>query len=337
MSGFVEIKKRMESVEMISKMTRAMQLISSVRMRQAKRLLAEALPFSVHCMRTMDRLLSVSPDLKSPYMRFREKQPGDKWKVDVFILTGDRGFDGTYNADVVAASQAALDRRVRAIKAKGYVPDVTLYLTGTRGRDELRSSGWTIDESFYYSFKEPKYLPAVELAEQILLDYQARETDETLLIYSMMTSPISSVPIDIRLLPADLPGLRRVIDIACDDPDVKGALPPGFPGEPLTTPFEFMGDEDMLLDYLFNTYLSGVVYGALVEAYASEQTARMTSMDNASRNSAELMTTLLHRRNRLRQNAITSELTEMSASVEAMRHFDEATQIEKKKSRVGVD
>ncbi len=337
MSGFVEIKKRMESVEMISKMTRAMQLISGVRMRQAKRLLAEALPFSVHCMRTMDRLLSMSPELKSPYMRFREKNPGDKWKLDVFILTGDRGFDGTYNADVVAASQATLERRVRAIEEKGYIPDITLHLTGTRGRDELRAFGWTIDESFYYSLKEPQYLPAVELAEQIQLDYQAREIDETLLIYSMMTSPISSVPIDIRLLPADLPGLRKVIDIACDDPDVKVALPPGFPGEPPTTPFEFAGDVDMLLDYLFNTYLSGVVYGALVEAYASEQTARMTSMDNASRNSAELMTTLLHRRNRLRQNEITSELTEMSASVEAMRYIDSAIQVEKKNSCAGVD
>ena len=337
MSGFVEIKKRMESVEMISKMTRAMQLISGVRMRQSKRLLAEALPFSVHCMRTMDRLLSMSPNLESPYMRFREKKPGDKWKLDVFILTGDRGFDGTYNADVVAASQSTLQRRVREIEEKGYVPDVTLYLTGTRGREELRAFGWTIDESFYYSFKEPKYLPAVELAEQIMIDYQSRETDEALLIYSMMTSPISSVPIDIRLLPADLTGLRRIIDIACDDPDVRGALPPGFPGEPPTTLFDFTGDVDTLLDYLFNTYLSGVVYGALVEAYASEQTARMTSMDNASRNSAELMTTLLHRRNRLRQNAITSELTEMSASVEAMRYIDSAIEGKKTTSRTGVN
>lgn len=322
---------------MISKMTRAMQLISGVRMRQAKRLLAEALPFSVHCMRTMDRLLSMSPDIKSPYMSFREKQPGDTWKLDVFILTGDRGFDGTYNADVVAASQATLEKRMRAIEAAGYVPDVTLYLTGTRGRDELRSFGWTLDETFYYSFKEPEYLPAVELAEQILLDYQARETDETLLIYSMMTSPISSIPIDIRLLPADLSDLRKAIEIACDDPDVKVALPPGFPGEPLTAPFELEGDVDTLLDYLLNTYLSGVVYGALVEAYASEQTARMTSMDNASRNSAELMMKLLHQRNRLRQNAITGELTEMSASVEAMRYIDSSVREEKNMPRAGVD
>ena len=228
MSGFVEIKKRMESVEMISKMTRAMQLISGVRMRQSKRLLAEALPFSVHCMRTMDRLLSMSPNLESPYMRFREKNPGDKWKLDVFILTGDRGFDGTYNADVVAASQSTLQRRVREVEEKGYVPDVTLYLTGTRGREELRAFGWTIDESFYYSFKEP-YLPAVELAEQIMIDYQSRETDEALLIYSMMTSPISSVPIDIRLLPADLTAFEGLSISRADDPDVRVALPPSFP------------------------------------------------------------------------------------------------------------
>ncbi len=331
MPGLVEIKKRMESVGMISKMTRAMQLISGVRMRQSKRLLAEALPFSMHCMRTMERVLLMAPNLQSPYTHFREKKHGDPWKLDVYVLTGDRGFDGTYNADVVSATEKFLAKRVSEIEDEGYVPDTTLYLTGTRGREELRGNGWTVDETFYYSFREPKYVYAVDLAEQIFLDYQQRQADETLLIYSMMTSPISSIPLSFRLLPADLLGLQKIIDIACDDPDVRIALPPDFPGDPPSAPFDFSGDVDTLMDYLFNTYLSGVVYGALVEAYASEQTARMTSMDNASRNSAELMTQLLHRRNRLRQNAITGELTGMSASVEAMRYVDSS--VEAKRSR----
>jgi len=319
----------MDSVGMISKMTRAMQLISGVRMRQSKRLLAEALPFSMHCMRTMERVLLTAPDLQSPYTHFREKEKGDTWKLAVYVLTGDRGFDGTYNADVVAATEKILTRRVREIESRGYVPETTLCLAGTRGREELKSSGWSVDESFYYSFKEPKYVQAVDLAERIFLDYQQGYADESLMIFSMMTTLVSSAPLYFRLMPADLRGLQKIIDIACDDPDVRIALPPDFPGEPPSVPFDFSGDVDTLMDYLFNTYLSGVIYGALVEAYASEQTARMMSMDNASRNSARLMTELLHKRNRLRQNAITGELIGMSASVEAMRYVDASVAVER--------
>lgn len=317
-----ELTKRMHSIEMISKMTRAMQLISSVKMRQSKRLLAEALPYSVHCIRTMGRILYLTPNLDSPYMRFREKKEGDPWRLDVYLLTGDQGFDGTYNADVVAAARRFLKERVEEIEAQGYVPDITLYLTGSRGRDELLADGHFIDRDFRFSIQEPNYAEAEELAEQIFLDYQHRETDEAHLIFSMMHTPVTSSPLYLRLLPADPEGLRRIINIAVEDPDVKKALPPGFPGERPTTPFDYPGDIDSLMDHLFGTYLSGTVYGALVEAYAAEQTARMTSMENASRNSSELMTELRDRRNRLRQSAITSELSEMTASVEAMRHYD---------------
>ncbi len=321
-----ELTKRMHSVEMISKMTRAMQLISSVKMRKSKRLLAEALPYSVHCVRTMERVLTLSPNLTSPYMHFRAKQKGDPWRLDVYILTGDQGFDGTYNADVVAAARRFLKTREQEIKKSGYAPEITLYLAGTRGRDELASDGYTIEKSFHYSFQEPHYGEAEQLAEEIFLDYQRRETDEAHLIYSMMRTPVTSAPLYIRLLPADLEGLRLVIDIAVEDPDVRSALPEGFPGEPPSIPFDFPENVDTLMEYLFSTYLSGLVYGALVEAYAGEQTARMTSMDNASKNSGELLLELAGRRNRLRQNRITGELSEMTASVEAMRHFDATLQ-----------
>lgn len=321
----VELTKRMDSVEMISKMTRAMQLISSVKMRKSKRLLAEALPYSVHCIRTMERVLVLSPNLESPYMRLRKKEKGDPWRLDVYVLTADQGFDGTYNAEVIAATRRFLKTRIQEIEEMGYIPVITLYLAGCRGREELASDGYRVDEEFKYSFQEPNYAQAEELAEQIFLDYQGRDTDEAHLIYSMMRTPVTSAPLYIRLLPADLQGLRRVIEIAVDDPEVRVALPPGFPGEPPLIPFDYPGDIDTLMDYLFSTYLSGVVYGALVEAYAGEQTARMTSMDNASRNSSDLMKRLRHQRNRLRQNAITGELSEMTASVEAMRYFDADT------------
>ncbi len=319
-----ELIKRMNSVEMISKMTRAMQLISSVKMRQSKRLLAEALPYTVHCIRTMGRVLYLTPNLDSPYMRFREKKKGDDWRLDVYILTGDQGFDGTYNADVVAATRRFLQERRQEIEKEGFVPQITLYLTGSRGRDELEGDGYQIDRSFRYSIQEPRYGEAEELAEQIFLDYQQRETDEAHLVYSMMYTPISSAPLYVRLLPADMEGLRRIINIAVEDPDIKSVLPPGFPGQRPQVPFDYPEDVDTLMDYLFSTYLSALVYGALVEAYAAEQSARMTSMDNASRNSSELMRELHDRVNRLRQSAITSELSEMSASVEAMRHYDSA-------------
>lgn len=324
MASQFELIKRMNSVEMISKMTRAMQLISSVKMRKSKRLMAEALPYSIHCIRTMGRVLYLTPNLDSPYMRLREKKEGDPWRLDVYILTGDQGFDGTYNADVVAASRRFLEKRVRELEGEGYRPEITLYLTGSRGRDELEGDGYYIDRSFSYSIEEPRYQEAEELAEQIFLDYQTRETDEAQMIYSMMHSPVSSAPLYIRLLPADMEGLRRIINIAVEDPDVKSALPPGFPGDRPQVPFDYSEDVDTLMDYLFSTYLSGIVYGALVEAYAGEQTARMTSMDNASKNSKELMKVLRDRVNRLRQSAITSELSEMTASVEAMRHYDSA-------------
>lgn len=351
MEQIADIRKRMASVQSIQKMAKAMELISRVKSRQAKVLFQEALPFFTHCSTTLLKLLRRHPDFTSEFFDPREKPTASPWHSVILVMSSDRGLAGSYNQDVIDAARNLIAAREASIQKKGFVPDIQLKVMGRVGRHSLSQAGYAVDPGYAYDLNDPDYYEASDLTEDIMEAYQDHKTwDEVYMVYTRMLSPIQSEPVYLRLLPADMDGLRFILADLRKNPISRNAFERSSsmgdailaksPKECATDERRYLddmetGDDEAeetspelydssselkrMLEYLFTTTLSGLVYGALSEAYASEQTARMTSMDNASRNSRELLKDLLLKRNKIRQAQITTELTEIVAGAEGLR------------------
>lgn len=320
MAQLSDIKKRMKSVENIRKMTKAMQLISSVKMRQARRLFARALPFFSHCTTTLLDMLAKHPDFHSPLIEMREKKKGETWTILLYVMTSDQGLAGTYNIDVVKAARALIEMRKEEREAHGLEVVFDIRVMGRVGRDTLTKEGYPVAQDYSYSIKEPDYYDAADLTERILDSYQEGLFDEVIMVYTRMLSPLVRDPIYTRLLPADPDGLLYLFDALRNNPEAKILQEDEHFETGRHLNFEYPEELAPMLSYLFSTTLSGLVYGALTEAYASEQTARMTSMDNASKNSNELLEKLERERNRIRQAQITMELNEIVGGAESLKN-----------------
>lgn len=316
MAQLSDIKKHMQSVAAIQKMSKAMQLISSVKMRQSRRLFAQALPFFSHCAATLMNMLAEHPDFHSPMMELREKPPGSPWHILLLVMTSDRGLAGTYNTDVLKATRSLIAAREAACAEKQLNPVFDIRVMGRVGRETLTRAGYPVDQNYAFSINDPDYYEAADLSERLLALYADGAADEIYMIYTRMQSPLIRDPIYTRLLPTDLDGLMYLFRSLREQPEAK-ILEQEEHFEPNRhLNFEYPDEIGPMLSYLYGTTLSGLVYGALTEAYASEQTARMTSMDNASRNSEALIRQLEKARNRLRQTQITMELNEIVSGAE---------------------
>ncbi len=318
MAQLSDIKKRMKSVESIRKMTKAMELISSVKMRQSRQLFAKALPFFSHCTATLLDMLAKHPDFHSPMIEMREKKPGETWRVLLYVMTSDQGLAGTYNMDVLKSTRRLIDFRRQSILDQGLVPEFQLRVMGKVGRETLIKEGYPVDETFSFSIKDPNYYEASDLSERMLEEYTEGQFDEIYMTYTRMLSPLVRDSLYTRLLPTDIDGLRYLFDALRNTPEAKIlAQDQHFEAENRLN-FEYPDELTPMLAYLYSTTLSGLVYGALTEAYASEQTARMTSMESASKNSTELLNHLEKWRNRIRQTQITMELNEIVSGANSL-------------------
>lgn len=310
-----ELKKRMRSVQAISKMTRAMQLISSVKVQQARQVFYDAMPFFAHAVGTLQDILRYNPDFTSPPRKVPEKVAGEDWKILIFVLSGDRGLAGSYNYDVVKAARQLLDLRVQDAVAHGFRPDVELRVLGRMGREALEREGYPVRSDLQMSLEQPEYTEAARLAEDILEDYEDGLYDEIYLVYTRMVSALVREPIYTKLLPASRADIDYLFTRIKTNPETKLSTLAPDPRQ-LRQRFEEEGSLDTVLDYLYSTATSGMVFGALTEAYASEQSARMISMETASDNSAELLQELRREQNHIRQSGITRELLEIAAGAE---------------------
>ncbi len=319
MAQLADIKKRMHSVAAIGKMTKAMQLISSVKMRRARRLFEQALPFFSHSLAGLLDLLAKYPHLTSPFFHNRDKKPGDAWHILIFVMTSDRGLAGTYNTDVVKAARILIADRSRAAEDRGLKAALDIRVMGRVGRELLLAEGYPVDPHYAFSINEPDYYEAADLSERILNRYADGLVDEVYMVYTEVLSPLVRRPIYTKLLPADPAGLQYLFADLKDLPAAKLSPEEVHFGEAENLDFEHLEDINLMLSYFYSTALSGLVYGALTEAYTGEQTARMSSMDSASKNSRQLLADLERSRNRLRQAQITTELTEIISGAESLK------------------
>ena len=304
-----DIRKRIRSVTDIQQMTRAMQLISAVKMRHARTQLDNAMPFFLRCAETMIEIEKSDARFDNRFFTLRQKKEGETWKIAYFIMTGDQGLAGAYNLNVINTAETYILDKKKDNDDKGIATETQLFVCGTIGKDRLIRSGFNVAKDFYYPIASPTYYRARDISEFVMDLFESEKADLIYFIYTRIISAISMHPMITRVVPVNTEALQQLVP-----PEALLTERAIAPQESV----EYYPDADEVLDFLTDTYLNGMVYGILTEAFASEQTARMMAMDNATKNAKEMLDNLTLKSNRARQERITSELTEIVSGADAI-------------------
>lgn len=302
MENLNEIKKRIRSVNQIGELTRAMQLVSAAKMRKSRAQHDLVYPFFSLCAESMLEIQRCTQDIDNPFFHLREKKPGETWKIGYFVLTGDQGLAGAYNNNVVRIAEEHIQTKVLENTKKGIRTDYTLYVFGGLGADKLIRDGYNVDPEFSFPISEPTYYQARSVANIIRRKYLDGEFDLVYVIYTKMESAINMKPQISRVVPVNTKALKSILPEGLDDAGI--ALEAG-------SELDYHPNANAVFAFLIDTYLNAMLYGAMVDAYASEQTARMTAMDNATKNADDMMKELTLKSNQARQAKITNELIEI--------------------------
>ncbi|MHB1454481.1 MAG: ATP synthase F1 subunit gamma [Saccharofermentanales bacterium] len=302
MEQIYDIKMRMRSIGEIRKMTNAMHLVSAVKTKNARAQLARTLPYFDLCRATMAEIYIQSPEMKHTFFNRHKKKKDEPWVVGFFILTGDRGLAGSYNLNVVKTAESSIHKHMIDLARSGVHAVPKLFLAGKTGKDFFIKSGFDVVENFKYPIDSPTFFRARDISDYIHDMYDEYKIDEVYAIYTRIKSAIDIKPVVVKLIPISSEDLLDGVDL-----DVYKKLLP----DPATINMEFIPSPVEVMNYLAKTYLNGMIYGALTEAFASEQTARMTAMKNATDNAEDMLDELTLLSNRIRQSTITQEINEI--------------------------
>ena len=293
MASITEIRSRMRSVEQTLKITNAMYLISSAKVKKARKQLSEVEPYFDRLAKTILDIFRHSPDLQHRYIEGHEK-PKEERKTGFVVITGDKGLAGAYNHNVLKLAESYLARK----------QDPTLFLLGQMGRHYFEKKHISIDGEFMYTAQDPTLERAREIVDTLVGLFEQGALDDIYLVFTHTYSAMRMEPEIIKLLPLDRAMLsaRRGLSEADQYRDVVRYEP----------------SKEAVLDVLVPGVLKGYMFAALVESFCSEQNARMTAMDTASDSAKEMLNSLSLEFNRARQGAITQEITEIAGGAAAL-------------------
>ena len=283
MASMRSIKRRKGSIQSTQQITKAMKLVSTVKLQRAKGR-AEKSKSYFECMyATVKSVLAKSGNIEHPYLK-----SGSSKKKAVIVITSNRGLAGGYNSNVIKL----------ITKGDFHKEDVVVYAIGSKGRDYLSRHGYQIGGDYSDVIEEPIYADAMRISDDLLNAFAEGEIGEIYLAYTAFKNTVSHIPTLLKLLPVDTDGI--------EDVDDDKAL------------MNFEQDEEEALNMLIPKYITSLIYGGMVEAVASENGARMQAMDSATSNAEEMIEKLSLQYNRARQGSITQELTEIIAGAEAI-------------------
>lgn len=285
MASMIDIKRRKGSIQSTQQITKAMKLVSTVKLQRAKSR-AEQSKAYFNCMyETVTSMLARTSGSDHPYLK-----PGSSPKKAVIVITSNRGLAGGYNSNVIKLiTQGELKKE-----------ELVIYAVGKKGRDTLSRYGYEIKEDLSDMIEEPQYPDAMCLAQSLLKAYADGEIGEIYLAYTVFKNTVSHVPTLQKLLPVEAGTLAESAE--------QGS----------SIPMNFEPEDDEALNMIIPKYVTSLIYGGLVEAAASENGARMQAMDSATSNAEEMISSLTLLYNRARQGSITQELTEIIAGAEAI-------------------
>jgi F-type H+-transporting ATPase subunit gamma len=282
-----EIRGRVAAIKKTQKITSAMRMISAARFARAQHAAEASRPYG---RKLADVFASVAAGLESDVHPLLSPRP-EKRKLDVLLVTSDRGLCGAYNANLIKHAVALVAERQAEFRS------VSVMAVGKRGRDFCRRRKIDMPRSWIGLAPTPEN--AHEIAQYLMGRYLAGESDEVVIVAARFVSVLTQTPSHVTLLP------------------VAAFQREGAP-EVTPLPYEVEPDPESLLARLLPSMVEFAVLRALLENAASEHGARMTAMENATENTKELILTLTLDMNKARQTQITTELTEIVAGAEAL-------------------
>ena len=284
MASMRDIKRRKSSISSTQQITKAMKLVSTVKLQKAKTHAEQTNPYTSYMFKTVSSILAKSSNIFHPFL-----QAGDSKRKAVVVITSNRGLAGGYNSNIV-----------KLVLEKGFnKEDLDIYAIGEKGAEALSRRGFHVVENSSEIMENPTYGDAAALCGRVLDSFVKGEIGEIYLAYTHFKNTVSHEPRLIKLLPVEISEEDKQ---ASNDHAMMNYEP----------------NEEEALDEIIPKYITSLFYGALVEALASENGARMQAMDSATSNAEEMISDLTLKYNRARQGSITQELTEIIAGANAI-------------------
>lgn len=284
MASMRDIKRRKGSIQSTQQITKAMKLVSTVKLQRAKQN-AEKSQTYFHCMyNTVHSILRRTQNLEHKYLK-----SGESGKKAVIVITSNRGLAGGYNSNVIKLiTQGELANE-----------DLAIYAIGKKGKDAL-AKNYEIRADYSDVIEDPVYAEAMKISKEVLSAFENGEISEIYLAYTGFKNTVVHIPTLLKLLPVEV---SEEEEAAQEDDYVM---------------MNFEPEDEEALNLLIPKYITSLIYGGMIEAIASENGARMQAMDAATSNAEEMIEDLTLLYNRARQGSITQELTEIIAGANAI-------------------
>lgn len=296
MANAREIQSRIKSIKDTMKITNAMYMISTTKLRKAKEKLEHVEPYFFRLENAMARILRHMPDIEHRYFKDTSSISHDKLKVGYIVVTADKGMAGAYNHNVIKKAEQLMAEN----------PSGKLYVVGQIGLHYFEKKGINVSTVFTYTAQNPNLNRARNIAEYIIERYAQDKLDEVYIIYTRMVSS-AAVETDVQqLLPLKKHQFQNKV----------AAIPGIFSNEEMA----LYPSPERVVSSIGRGFVTGYIYGALVESFASEQNSRVMAMEAATNSAKEMLKELQIVYNRARQAAITQEITEVIGGAKAQKN-----------------
>ncbi len=305
MANMREIRERIASIQQILKITNAMYLMSSSKLKKARKSLEATEPYFYKLQETIESVLEHTPHTRQMYFDRRSDIPPEKRKKGYIVVTADKGLCGSYNHNILKYTEQELAKSAD-------ISNCYLFVIGQVGRQYFtnrnrNSSKASVDGEFLYTTQNPTLYRAMEIAQLILDKFENGELDEVYVLYTDMVNSNLQETRTVQLLPFE----RRHFGKSPDGTMRK--LPKA----------SFLPSPEEVMSHLIPNYAKGIIYGAMVEAFCCEQQSRMTAMDAATTSAKDMIKDLSLLYNRARQAAITQEITEVCGGAASLEENNE--------------
>lgn len=289
MANTREIRTRIRGIQDIMKITNAMYLISSSKLKKARKNLQATEPYFETLQATIYDILIRAPHISSVYFQRREKIKQEDRKKGYLVITADKGLAGAYNHNITKKAE-------EEIKTPG---KDSLFVVGQVGRNYFIRKGQDVDIEFLYTAQDPNLNRAGNISSSLIDLFVNHQLDDIYVIYTKMVSPLKAEVQCSKLLPLERKKFER-----------KAA---GYPH------ISFEPSPEMVMEHLVPNYLKGLIFGVLVESYCSEHNARMMAMEAATDSAKDMLKSLELQYNRARQASITQEITEVVSGAKSLK------------------
>lgn len=293
MESLRDIRTRIGSVQKTMKITNAMQLMASSKLKKARRILEETEPYFLTLQHAITRIIAHTDLANERFFATDRDIPANEVRHCYIIITSDRGLAGAYNHNVCRLAENQMRKH----------PNDLVICIGQFGKNYFsrpRDFSYVLDEAYCIPAGEPSLWEARELGDHLVELFLAGELDAVHVVYTHMVNALTMEARKIELLPLH----ERMFSDS--DPEDGHIYTEAFDPSP-----------SAVLQKIIPNYVKGILYGTMVEAYASEQHARMTAMDSATKNAKEIVDQLSLEYNRIRQATITTEITEVVSGAAA--------------------